>query len=142
MNKISIAAISMTICALLSIGVVVAEAPDEPTVISKGLKDVDCASTELIFNTLVSYEFNELPLWVGNEKKSSDRYALFVNKKTLTWTMVQFDQSKACILGAGENFAFTPNTNPVELTNPVKPVKPVKPSTPVVPSPQQNGKIA
>jgi len=126
------------LCIGLSIGAVMAlPAATSPSII-KGTKDVTCAPTELIFKVLTGEEFSESPLWIGSEESSTDRYVMFVNNKTRTWTMVQVGSDQACILGLGENHILASEFDPItKPSTPSKPVPPVKPVTPT-PPPTQN----
>ena len=67
-------------------------------------KDVVCDSKENIFEFLSGEDYKELPVWTGNDDRST--YAMFANDKTGTWTLVQFNKSTACILGTGEKHRF------------------------------------
>jgi len=42
-----------------------------------------------------------MPIWWGIEPATVSRYSLFVNEQTKTWTLIQFDENMACILGVG-----------------------------------------
>lgn len=64
-------------------------------------KPVVCGPTELIFKTLINSEINEQPVWTGKNEDDRSDYALFVNPKTNTFTIVQFAKEWACILGTG-----------------------------------------
>lgn len=63
-------------------------------------KPVVCEKTEKVIETLQNGQYKELPTWIGYDDKS--RYALFVNTKTKTWTIIQFNETIACVVGAGE----------------------------------------
>jgi hypothetical protein len=63
-------------------------------------KPVDCGSVEVLLSGLMYSEYKEKPIWVGKDEQSS--YSLFVNEKTKTWTLVQFNEKVACVLGTGE----------------------------------------
>jgi hypothetical protein len=67
-------------------------------------KDIVCDSREHIFKTLTGEDYEELPVWTGNDEKSM--YAMFANSKTGTWSLVQFNKDTACILGTGEKHRF------------------------------------
>jgi len=67
-------------------------------------KDIVCDSKEYIFKTLTGEDYEELPVWTGNDEKSM--YAMFANSKTGTWSLVQFNKDTACILGTGEKHRF------------------------------------
>lgn len=64
-------------------------------------KTMVCDETATVFNALSSSDFKEQPIWVGNAEDS--KYTMFVNEKTGSWTLVQFDAKNACILGEGTN---------------------------------------
>jgi hypothetical protein len=63
-------------------------------------KPVICEKTELVIESLQKGEYKENPSWIGYDDKS--KYALFVNEKTRTWTMIQFNENIACLIGTGE----------------------------------------
>lgn len=61
-------------------------------------KEVICDETKLVISTLLKYK--EIPVWVGKDETS--RYALLANEQTGSWTLVQFNDTIACVIGAGE----------------------------------------
>jgi hypothetical protein len=63
-------------------------------------KPVVCEKTEKVIESLQKGQYKENPAWIGYDDKS--RYALFANEKTKTWTMIQFNETIACIIGVGE----------------------------------------
>jgi len=128
MFKYSLLALIAVLVGLGIISSVVAEVTSPPSEIIQGTKEITCSKTGLVFNTLTSSEFLEIPVWVATDSATTDRYALFVNNETHTWTFVQFDPKNACILGAGSNFAF--NVKPKETVAPA----PSRPSAPRTPS--------
>ncbi len=69
----------------------------EPVTVEKPLV---CDKTEKVIERLQNGQYKENPNWIGYDEKS--RYALFSNEKTRTWTMIQFNDKIACILGVGE----------------------------------------
>lgn len=68
----------------------------EPTIIQK---DVLCDNVKTVIETLISVPYNEQPVWSG--KDSSSRYVMLLNRKTGTWSLVQFNDKAACVLGTG-----------------------------------------
>jgi hypothetical protein len=64
-------------------------------------KPVTCAKPKAVIETISGGDINEVPFWVGTDDKS--KYVLMVNKKTGTWTMVQYNSDIACIIGFGDN---------------------------------------
>ena len=71
---------------------------NEPIIIEKS---VPCAKSKDIIETLIQ-DYKEMPMWSGNDTKT--KYGLFVSKNG-AWTLIQFNDEVACILGAGENSA-------------------------------------
>jgi hypothetical protein len=67
----------------------------EPVIVEK---PVVCEKVEIILNSLTK-EFSEKPVWLG--ESSDSKYSVFVDKKG-SWTIIQFTDKIACILGTGE----------------------------------------
>ena len=66
-------------------------------------KPVECDDTEILFRGLIGSNYKEKPIWMGIESGSTlSKYSLFVNEKTMSWTLIQFDEKIACVLGTGE----------------------------------------
>ena len=64
-------------------------------------KSILCGPGTTIFKTLASKDVNEKPLWVGQDD-SKTFLAVFVNQDTGAFTVIQFGEQMACILGLGE----------------------------------------
>lgn len=64
-------------------------------------KQVVCGETSTVLQSLTSGEYQEKPNWIGRADNDDSKYALFVNKKTKSWTFIQFNDKMACILGSG-----------------------------------------
>lgn len=62
-------------------------------------KSVVCSDVKTIIEFLSGEDFREMPNWAGKDENS--RYVLMLNEKTKSWTMIQFNDQVACILGAG-----------------------------------------
>lgn len=93
---------------LLGVLLLPALAHAEPVTVEKL---VPCEKTDIVINGLLSSEYREQPIWVGRDDKS--RYSVFANPKTGSWTLIQFNDRIACILGAGEgsrSLSFGPKT--------------------------------
>ena len=73
-------------------------------------KKISCLETKIVFKSLRE-EYGEVPFWIGMDDKLN-KFALFVNKKTGTWTLLEFDKEFACALGAGQ-------INQLILTGPI-----------------------
>lgn len=63
-------------------------------------KNVICDDTKTIYNELINGEYAERPVWGGDGEKS--QFVLLVNKKTGTWTFIEFVKDTSCVLGVGE----------------------------------------
>jgi hypothetical protein len=67
-------------------------------------KPVECADTATLLRGLSGSDYEERPIWWGIEPgATASRYSLFVNEETKSWTLIQFDEKIACVLGTGEN---------------------------------------
>jgi hypothetical protein len=67
-------------------------------------KPIECADTATLLRGLSGSDYKERPIWWGIEPGATvSRYSLFVNEETKTWTLIQFDDKIACVLGTGEN---------------------------------------
>ena len=62
-------------------------------------KPLICTKTSTMLNVLKD-KYDESPVWLGNDNKS--KYSLFVSDSG-SWTLVQFNEDVACILGVGQN---------------------------------------
>ena len=75
-----------------------------PTVMAQSFqlqKPVICDSTTLIFQALFE-QAGERPMWLGRgDGVDTSQTVLLVNKSTKTWTIVQFNKDKACVLESG-----------------------------------------
>ena len=66
-------------------------------------KPVDCVNTETLFQGLIGSDYKEKPIWLGIQSDAPlPKYSLFVNEQTKSWTLIQFDEKIACVLGTGE----------------------------------------
>ena len=64
-------------------------------------KPVVCDKVKNVIEYLSGSDIQEQPFWAGIDKKS--RYLMMVNKETNSWTLIQFNDQIACIIGSGEN---------------------------------------
>ena len=67
-------------------------------------KEVYCDNTDKLLLILQNGEFEEVPIWFGKGDGKAPNYSLLVNQKTKSWTMIQFNNEIACVIGTGENF--------------------------------------
>jgi hypothetical protein len=64
-------------------------------------KPVICDSALLVFQALLE-QAGEKPIWVGKgDGADTSKTVVLANKKTKSWTIVQFDKNMACVLGSG-----------------------------------------
>ncbi len=65
-------------------------------------KNIGCLGTEVLLQALSGSDYKEKPIWMGIESDAPmSKYSLFVNGDTRTWTLIQFDDTIACVLGTG-----------------------------------------
>lgn len=63
-------------------------------------KPVLCDTVKTVMETISGGRYKEQPYWVGTD--DSSKYVMMVNEQTKTWTLVQFNDQVACIIGSGE----------------------------------------
>lgn len=84
------------ILALLLVGLVAAQSVTVQ-------KPVECVDTATLLQGLSGSSYKEKPIWWGTEPGATvSRYSLFVNEETKSWTLIQFNEKIACVLGTGE----------------------------------------
>jgi len=62
-------------------------------------KPVVCSDVKTIIEFVSGQEYREVPAWVGKDETS--KFVMMANEKTKTWTLVQFNDQVACVLGSG-----------------------------------------
>lgn len=67
-------------------------------------KPVLCGPSQKIFSYLSGPDVKEQPYWIGKTESNESRFALLINTKTQTWTLVEFNKDIACVLGAGVDY--------------------------------------
>ena len=71
----------------------------QPIVIQK---PVTCTDTKALLQGLSGSDYKETPMWLGIEPGAEvPKYSVFVNQQTRTWTIIQFNDQLACVLGTG-----------------------------------------
>ena len=72
-------------------------------------KTIVCGDIKDVIQELTS-KYEEQPIWNGSS--SGSKYILLSNPVTRTWTMVQYDNKVACVIGTGQrsNNIVLPNT--------------------------------
>ena len=63
-------------------------------------KSLKCSDAQSVMNHF-SINYQEIPLWVG-KTNTGTHVTLLVNKEKRSWTMIEYDASMACVLGAGD----------------------------------------
>jgi hypothetical protein len=63
-------------------------------------KPLKCSKAESVMNYFKD-NYQEMPLWVG-KTNTGTHITLLVNKEKRSWTMIEYDVSIACVLGAGD----------------------------------------
>ena len=72
-------------------------------------KAMKCSDPQKVMNYFTDTHM-ETPVWVGKTVHNS-RITLLMNRQTGSWTMIEYDDKMACVLGAGEdNTASKPET--------------------------------
>jgi hypothetical protein len=65
-------------------------------------KPVTCTETKMLLQGLTSSDYKETPAWLGIEPGAEvSKYSVFVNPQNKTWTIIQFNDTIACVLGTG-----------------------------------------
>jgi hypothetical protein len=65
------------------------------------MKPIICDKAELILGALIE-QGQELPTWIGRgDGEDNSQTTILVNEKTKTWTIIQFEKDRACVLGSG-----------------------------------------
>jgi hypothetical protein len=64
-------------------------------------KPMKCSDAQSVMNYFVDIH-KEKPIWVGKSVHNT-HITLMMNKQTRSWTMIEYDTTIACVLGAGED---------------------------------------
>jgi hypothetical protein len=88
---------------LLGVLLLPALAVAEPVTVEKKVV-CDDASTMIPY---IKEKYDEEPIWIGGDGTDS-QYAITVNLKTETWSMIQFSIEKniSCLIDSGTGFKF------------------------------------
>ena len=62
-------------------------------------KKVKCSNTKVVMAEFMS-KYQELPLWVS-KTDSGTEVALLMNKEKKTWTLLEFNDTLACVIATG-----------------------------------------
>lgn len=87
----------LTVAFLLGLISFVAHAQKDPIIAEK---PVFCSTLKIVMET-VSGVYQEEPFWRGADDRS--KFLMTVNPKSGSWTMIQYNDQIACVLGVGMN---------------------------------------
>jgi hypothetical protein len=73
-------------------------------------KPVICSDVKTVIETMSGPDWREEPFWTG--RNDTSRFILMVNTKTNTWSMLQFNDQVACVVGTGDASKLL-NTNKI-----------------------------
>ena len=62
-----------------------------------------CGETRFVITALTKTA-QEKPIWIGTDPETGTQTMILQNTRTLTWTVVQYDQKMACVLHNGTGF--------------------------------------
>lgn len=63
-------------------------------------KPLKCSDAQTVINYFANTH-KETPVWVGKSVHNT-HITLMMNQETRSWTMIEYDDKLACVLGAGE----------------------------------------
>jgi len=66
------------------------------------MKPIPCKNTEELAKEVLE-KYGEEPVWRGEDDVGDSKYVITYNKKTKTWTFIQYDDNVGCVLGNGTN---------------------------------------
>ena len=72
-------------------------------------KPVLCDNVQRILKGLTE-DYNEKAVWTARNPADDTRFALFVNPKDGSWTLLQMTSEIACIIGVGQESKFLGET--------------------------------
>ena len=67
-------------------------------------QQIVCDDTKSIFEYFVEGKYQEVPFWSGFEDINKTSFVLLTNKETGTWTMIQYNLKRACIIAVGDKW--------------------------------------
>jgi len=72
-------------------------------------KMVNCGNSKWVLDVLTKTA-KENSIWIGKDSETDTNTVIMINRETLSWTVVQYDKTVACILTSGEGFKFDTET--------------------------------
>ena len=68
-------------------------------------KVVICDAVDKVFRTVFE-EFKEKPVWFAKDIPTPTQYVITANAEQDTWTLIQYDDTQACVIGVGTGSKF------------------------------------
>jgi hypothetical protein len=72
-------------------------------------KTLVCGDRLEIIESLVGKVYTESPLWAGRDNMDGSEYVMLINHRTGTWTILQMNETTACVLGVGTEINLNVN---------------------------------
>ena len=69
-------------------------------------KPLKCSDAQFVMSHFAK-EYGEMPAWVGSTDTNT-HITLLANKEKKTWTLIEYNDNMACVLGSG-NSGSNPN---------------------------------
>lgn len=89
----------MRLISIIMMSLLCFTASAEPTIMGK---KVVCDDKNTVFK-IISEKFNEVPQWWGQSPQHNTQSILTVNNTTGTWSLIEFNETIACIVSEGGN---------------------------------------
>ena len=74
----------------------------------KSTLQIVCDDTKTLFEHFVEGEYQEIPFWAGFEDVNKTSFVLLTNKETGTWTMIQYNSRRGCVIAVGDKWKIAP----------------------------------
>ena len=68
-------------------------------------KVVMCDAVETIFRAVFE-DYKEKPVWFAKDLPTPTQYVITASAENDTWTLIQYDDTQACVLGVGTGSNF------------------------------------
>ena len=82
---------------------------------TKSTLQIVCDDTKSIFEHFVEGEYQEVPFWAGFEDSNKTSFVLLTNKETGTWTMIQYNAKRGCVIAVGDRWKTAPDSSKPNL---------------------------
>jgi hypothetical protein len=64
-----------------------------------------CDAVETIFRAVFE-DYKEKPVWFAKDLPTPTQYVITASAENDTWTLIQYDDTQACVLGVGTGSNF------------------------------------